>query len=273
MSTVAITQNKDIEKAVTEAISLIGGLDRIIHKGDKVLVKPNFCEPASPLSGVITNYKVVESIANEILKVGGIPIIGESCINSSPENTQRAIEASGIMEIAEQLGIRVVNFDKDEIVDVNIPAGKAIKQFPTARTVLDCNVRISVPVLKYHMFTKVTLGLKNMKGCLIGRAKGDCHYYGLHQSIVDYNMIIKPDLVIIDGTVAGAWHTSRNPVRLNLIVAGFDPVATDAVGSFILGVNPKEIKYLKYASEAGLGILDLDKIEIKGKKLEEVALK
>lgn len=133
-------------------------------------------------------------------------------------------------------------------------------------------MRISVPVLKYHLYTRVTLNLKDMIGCLLRENKIRNAYARLHQAIADHNTILKPDLTIIDGTIAGALGNLPNPVKLHAIVAGFDPVATDTVGSLILEVKLSTVEHLQNAVEHGLGVSDVDKIEIKGTPIEQTAI-
>jgi len=273
-ATVAITQNKDTKQAVHQALKLIGGIKKLVppkqERAPTFLIKPNACRPAEPNSGIVTNPHVVEALIQEVNAIKGIPIVGESCIASSPQKTEKALRDTGIWEAAERQNAKIVNFDLDEEVKIDIPKGKALKKIGIAKTALTCDIRISVPVLKYHPTTTVTLGLKNMKGCLPGPNKGETHACGLHQAIADYNTILKPDLVVIDGTTAGAWGKLPEPVRLNVIIAGFDPVATDAVGSLILGVDPNTVEHLRHAAELGLGILDTDNIKIRGIQPEKV---
>jgi len=276
-ATVAITQNEDIKQAVHQALKLIGGIKKLVppklEGASTFLIKPNACRSAEPNSGIVTNFHVVEAIIQEVKAVAGIPIIGESCIAGSPQKTEKALKDSCIWEAAERQNAKIVNFDLDEEVKTDIPRGKALKKIGIAKTTLKCDLRISVPVLKYHPTATVTLGLKNMKGCLPGPNKGETHACGLHQAIADYNTILKPDLVVIDGTMAGAWGKLPEPVRLNAIIAGFDPVATDVVGSLILGVDPNIVEHLRRAAELGLGIMDTDNIKIVGTQPERVSLK
>lgn len=263
-SIVAITRDEDVIKSVAQAITLLGGLSSIIREGDRVLVKPNFCLAVQQGSGVTTDVRVVEAVVREVQKAGGVAIIGEGGIGGSPVNTEKALDATGVKDVATRPGAEVVNFDRDATMRIGLQRGKALNTISLPRTVLDCNVRISVPVLKYHPECTVTLSLKNMKGCLPGEGKEDCHRRGIHQSIVDYNTVLKPHLAVIDGTVAGAWRQGQETVRLNTIIASFDPVAADAVGSFVLGVDPRAVRHLVLASEAGFGTLDLGQIEIRG---------
>lgn len=273
---VATVQNAEVRQAVHEAIELIGGLEKLISKSlekkPRFLIKPNACMPANYDSGVVTNFNVIEAIVDEVKAIDGVPIIGESCINSSPEKTHMALKASGIWSAAERQGVKIVNFDLDEEVEVDIPKGIVLKKIGVAKTVLECDLRISVPVLKYHPYTKVTLSLKNMKGCLPGKNKQETHSRGLHQAIADYNTVLKPHLSIIDGTTAGVWRGLKSPVKLNAIIAGFDPVATDTIGSLILSVDPATVEHLECCARHDLGVSNVNEIKLKGIPFQQIAI-
>lgn len=118
----------------------------------------------------------------------------------------------------------------------------------------------------------VTLGLKNMMGALA--SKGRMHNGHLSENIADLASVLKPSLTVIDGIIAGEGHeTSGNAVEMNLIMAGTDPVAVDAVGAAAMGVSPLEVKHLLLSEKKGLGTCDLKKIEIVGEPIERVKRK
>jgi uncharacterized protein (DUF362 family) len=120
--------------------------------------------------------------------------------------------------------------------------------------------------------TTVTLGIKNMMGALA--SKGSMHNGRLNENIVDLASILKPSLTVIDGIVAGEGHeTSGNPVEMNLVIAGTDPVAVDAVGAAVMGIPPTEVKHLVLAEKKGLGTCRLENIEIIGEPIENVRRK
>jgi uncharacterized protein (DUF362 family) len=129
-----------------------------------------------------------------------------------------------------------------------------------------------VPKLKIHGSAKVTLSLKNMMGALA--SKGIMHNGHLSKNIADLASVLKPNLSVIDGFIAGEGHeTHGSPVELNLVIAGTDPVATDAVGSAVMGIPPEEIPHLRFAEEKGLGTRNLKEITVLGEPLERVKRK
>jgi len=132
---------------------------------------------------------------------------------------------------------------------------------------------ISVPVLKTHDQTEVTLGMKNMKGLISDAHKKDFHRYGVIEGVVDLLTVFKPVLTVIDGTVGqeGLGPIFGNPVPMGLIIASTDIVAADAVGGKIVGYEPREVPITVSANARGLGEMDLSKIEIRGVPIADVA--
>jgi len=120
--------------------------------------------------------------------------------------------------------------------------------------------------------TTVTLSLKNMMGALA--SKGSMHTRSLSEKISDLASILRPSLSVVDGIIASEGHeTSGNPVEMNLLIAGTDPVAVDAVGAAVMGISPRDVKHLRLAEEKGLGTCDLEEITILGEPIEKVKRK
>ena len=113
---------------------------------------------------------------------------------------------------------------------------------------------ISAAKMKTHMATKVTLGMKNMFGLLPDKFKVKFHAKGISKVIVDINTVIKPALTVIDGFVAmeGRGPTDGTPVKMDLIIAGKDVVATDATAARVMGFDPAEISHIRTAAQKGL---------------------
>ena len=112
--------------------------------------------------------------------------------------------------------------------------------------------------------------MKNMFGLLPDKLKGKYHMKGISNVIVDINTVLKPVLTVIDGFVGmeGRGPSGGTPVKMDLIIAGKDVVATDATASRVMGFDPMEIAHIRRAFEKGLG--NIDDIEVLGSKLEDV---
>lgn len=260
--------NNDIEIAVRKAIDLIGGMSSIISRGQVVLIKPNFIREEPSYMGTTTNISVIKATIKLVKEVGAIPIVGEASGNQY--DTEYIYENLGIREELE--GVKILDLDRDEIVSVKIKGAKALKEVGVAKSVLEADFIIGLPLLKTHMTTMVTIGMKNMMGVLPQREKWKMHMSGLHQALVDLNRIAKPGLVIVDGITGmeGLGPTIGSPVQMNLILAGKDVVAVDTVGAAVMGFSLEEVKHLTLAGNDGLGVNRLDEIEIRGENIESV---
>jgi uncharacterized protein (DUF362 family) len=251
---VSIVQGKDASKMVKEAIELLGGVDRFFTSNDFVLIKPNVCGGVPGKIGTFTSVKVVSSIASLLKgKVRRI-VVGEA--DSSMYLADRMFKETGIFEAAKDLGIEVVNLSQGEMSEVNIKDGYVFDSIKLNRTLLEATKIISAPVAKTHVTTHVTLNLKNMYGILPERKKGKYHSK-IDPIIADVAMALLPALCIIDATTCleGEGPFKGEPLQLNLIVAGDNALATDAVMANIMGFDPKKIMHIMLAFEKGLGQL------------------
>jgi hypothetical protein len=117
---------------------------------------------------------------------------------------------------------------------------------------------INVPVLKAHCQTDFTCALKNLKGIIPDLEKRRFHALDLHQPIAYLNKIVRTDLVIVDGIIGDLTHEEGgNPVQMNRIIAGVDPVLVDAYAATLIGYRPDEIDYIAIADRIGVGTSDL----------------
>ncbi len=120
--------------------------------------------------------------------------------------------------------------------------------------VLKLDYLINMPVLKGHCQTKITCALKNLKGCISNKEKRRFHTMGLHKPIAYLNKAIKSDLVIVDGLIGDlSFEEGGNPVQMDRIIVGFDPVLIDSYVASLMGFAPEEIPYIKIAESIGVG--------------------
>jgi uncharacterized protein (DUF362 family) len=280
MASVSIVRkrNEDTEAAVNTAVKLAGGLSSMIAPHSRVLVKPNLVTPTQSGTGVITDCQVTEAVLRLVLACRPARVvIGEGSgygydVIGARADTLDAFRHSGTQEVAERLGVDCIDLNRDTSVSVEIPDYYVMDRVLIAKTVVESDVIISVPVLKTHRRTIVTLSLKNMKGVMPGQEKRKTHQLGLERAIVDLNQIVRPHFTIVDGLVGlgGLWE-GEDAAHMNLILAGQDPVAVDAVGARVMGFDPARILMLDLAAEKGLGVLDSKAINITGERIVSVA--
>ena len=122
---------------------------------------------------------------------------------------------------------------------------------------------INVPVLKGHCQTKITCALKNMKGLLPNSEKRRFHSLGLHEPIAHLSAGIHQDFIVVDNICGDLeFEEGGNPVVMNRILAGTDPVLVDAYVCEMMHYKVEDVPYVKIAGEIGVGCSDVSKAEI-----------
>jgi uncharacterized protein (DUF362 family) len=267
MASVAIVKGANPLDMTVEALEMAEAMEAL-SDGKPVLIKPNYISARHPSTGITTDSRVIEGIVRFLKRNGaGEIVVGEG---SGHSNTFSAFRIAGVEDMAKRWNVTLVDLNKDEFVEVLPPEPLALRRVKIAKTALESTI-ISVPKLKLHRITGVTLSIKNMMGAMT--PKGSMHT-NLSKKIADLAAIIKPGVAVVDGIIAGEGHeTSGNPVEMNMVIAGRDPVAVDAVGAAVMGVSPETVKHLRYAEQVGLGTCDLNKIDIVGEPIEKVRRK
>ncbi len=261
---VAIVKGTKPVDVTVKALRMID-VDEVLSEEKPILVKPNYIDASHPSTGITTDSRVIEGVV-KFLKNRGVKkiVIGEG---SGFADTFKAFEVAGVDEVAKRWNVELVDLNEDEFVKVDSLHSLIFKRVKVAKTALESTI-ISVPKLKPHRITDVTLSIKNMMG--VASPKGSMHTR-LNKNIVDLASVVKPSIAVVDGIVAGEGHeTSVNPVEMNLVIAGTDPVAVDAVGAAVMGINPKKVKHLRLAEKKGLGTCNLEQIEIAGEVGESI---
>ena len=170
------------------------------------------------------------------------------------DDTKRAFSISGIEKVAEKYKVPLLDTKDDTYC--KIQAGPI--EMEISKTALDLDFIITMPVLKGHCQTKITGALKNFKGCLSDKEKRHFHTLGLHRPIAYLNTVLHPGFILMDGLCGDLdFEEGGNPVPMNRIVAGLDPVLIDSYAASAMGYEPGEIGYIKMAAELGVGSMDL----------------
>lgn len=271
MSRVAIVKGKDPVETTVKALELLGSdVDKALLVRKPILIKPNYINSKHPSTGITTDSRVIEGVVKFLIeRKTQDAIIGEG---SGFGDTFKAFKVAGVDLVAERWGVKLFDLNNDEFIEVSPPNALSLKKVKVARTAVE-SVIISVPKLKLHRIATVTLSLKNMMGALA--FKGTMHMgVSLSENIADLASALTPSLSVIDGIIAGEGHeTSGDPVEMDLVIAGADPVATDAVGAAVMGIKPTEVKHLQLAEKKGLGTCDLENIVVLGEPIEQVKRK
>jgi uncharacterized protein (DUF362 family)/Pyruvate/2-oxoacid:ferredoxin oxidoreductase delta subunit len=267
--------NYDEEKVLGElrrSIDLIGGIQTFVEKGHRVLLKPNLLYGRSPEKAVTTHPAIVKGMIQIVREAGGVPFLGDS---PSVGSLRKTAEKAGIKAVAEEMKCPLVEFDKP--VFPTKGGGKVFKQLEIDQTVLGADVIINLPKWKTHTQMLLTLGVKNLFGCIPGPRKAVWHLKAgedrktFAQILVDVYQAIRPSLTVLDGVVGmeGNGPNSGRPIRLGLILASGDSLHLDQIVCDLLGISRKSLLTNRMAFENGMG---KDKIEVLGERVEEVRI-
>jgi ferredoxin len=187
----------------------------------------------------------------------------------------RTAEKAGIRAVADEMKCSLVEFNRPVLPPKR--GGKIFKQLEIDQTVLEAGVIINLPKLKTHSLTLLTLGVKNLFGCIPGPRKALWHLKAgedrktFAKILVDVYQIIQPSLTILDGIVGmdGSGPNSGRPVPLGLILASGDSLSLDQIVCDLLGISRKSLLTNRVAFEQGMG---KDKINVLGERVEEVKI-
>ncbi|RPH52269.1 MAG: DUF362 domain-containing protein [Desulfobacteraceae bacterium] len=243
-------------------------------KGKRILIKPNAARLASPGEGITTHPSVVSATIDCLRENGAKDIvIGEGCIFGV--DARDAFRMTGMEEISEKKNVKLIDMDRFGPAERAIPNGKLLKKVKVSSMLKDFDWIVSIPVMKTHMHTRVSLSIKNMKGLLWRREKAKLHhlrsnkkitrgYKELDFGIAEMAAVLMPDLAVIDGTVGmeGMGPAYGKPKKMGIVLVSDSPVSADAVASRLMGFAPEEIPYLQLSAEKGLGEIQLQNISV-----------
>ena len=274
MSKVAMVRCSDydtnkVHDAVKRAVDLVGGLEKFVKPGMKVLLKPNLLSARPPEDAVDTHPEVVRAVARLVKAAGCHPTLGDSP-GGYGKNIDEVLEKSGMKRIAAEEGIELLKFNNSKSVD----------GIPVSRHVLDADCMISIPKIKTHSITVITAAIKNMYGAVVGLYKAGCHSKAPKEEdfakiIAKIYSITKPELTIVDGIVAmeGDGPAAGETRSMNVIMAGTDAVAIDSSIAMLINLNPLDVLVTKEAYFMKLGEADPSRIEIVGDDVATFAMK
>lgn len=268
MSTVKIVRMddndvSDINGAISEILDYFNVPGAV--KGKKVVLKPNLCTPVKYDTGGTTDLRIIDALCNQL---------SGHCELIIAEGVGRGYEASdvfrrlGLFDFQNKYDVNIVDLEKDERIDMNVPFPKYFSKFKIPKTIANADYVINLPVLKTHNQTTVSLGLKNMFGCLSQMDRAQCHFFGLHEILSDINQVMKSNLIIVDGIygMEGNGPSSGKARKDNLLITSDDVVASDYFSAKMMGLAPKNIWHIKSALKwSGLNV---DEVNIEGELSE-----
>lgn len=260
----------EIKKAVEKSLDLIGGIADIVKPGHLVLIKPNWvATPATKEAGSVTVPEVCRAVADIVKELGARAVIADSA--AVGVDTEKVIREARYQELRD-MGYEVIDLKKTQKVTLPTHNGKVFDTLPVWELARQADVIITVPKLKTHDQTEMTCAIKNLKGLLTDKGKRDMHRHGIFEGVIDLMTAFKTHLAVVDGIICqeGAAPIYGRPVEMDLIVAGKDIVAVDAVCARVIGFDVQETYLTVNAARRGLGIMDPGRIEVVGESVGRV---
>ena len=229
------------------------GAERLFKPGMKVALKPNLVVSKPASTGATTSPRVVAGTI-EFLRDCGIMDITVMEGAWAGDSTERAWQVCGYRELEKKYGVRLLDLKKDRTRSVSVAGIK----MEICSSPLEVDRLVNLPVLKGHCQTVMTCALKNMKGCIPDSEKRRFHSIGLHRPIAALNLAIRPDLILVDALCGDlSFEEGGNPLEMNLLMVGSDPVKIDTYGASLMRIPPSEIEHLRLAEEMGIGVAEI----------------
>jgi uncharacterized protein (DUF362 family) len=263
-----------VEHAIAEAIAPFGGMAAFVQPGWRVAIKPNFIVAADSGKAVTTHPEVIRAVALAVQNAGASPFIADSPAFGSAHAVARRC---GVKAVADELGIPIIDLGRRPR-PLTLGPDAPIPSVKVGGDVLEADAIINLPKWKTHCQVGISLGTKNLFGCVAGKRKALLHFRlgenpdRFCEMIVCVSRALAPTLTIIDGVVSLQRHgpSRGDPRPLGLLVASPHPVAADRVAIDIMGANDVVVPYLDAAKRLGYGPNSLDEILLHGVSIEDV---
>jgi uncharacterized protein (DUF362 family) len=274
-STVVLTRCQSYEApalgaAVDRQLELLGGLESFVKPGNRVLIKPNFIAPKAVTCPAQTHPALIIEVARRLKDMGAHPFVGDSPAWGSVDACAQALN---LTEPLARLGVPLKQLNCPRACSV----GRRKTRVGISSVALDADAIINLPKFKAHQQLTGTFAIKNMFGCVSGKAKPYWHYARgaslekFSSFLIDIYRFVPPAFTLIDGITAmeGAGPISGSPRALGWIIGGTDPIACERVCAQLIDKNPELFPIIKAAQTLNYGCSQSDAITIKGNSPSE----
>ena len=260
--TMSIVKGPDRKTTVNKTIELLGGIGRFIGEGETVAIKPNVAFASSPMLGATAHPDLVAEVVHLCYKAGAKHVI----VTDNPINDPAScFTLSGIGKAASRAGAKVI-LTKDHMFRyVTLEGGNLIRNWPVFFGPFEkVDKLIGISPVKDHARAGASMSIKNWYGLLGGRR--NIFHQDINTIIAELSMMVKPTLVILDGTEVmisnGPTGGSVSDLRrVNTLIASCDMVAADSYGCSLLDLKVSDLSYLSRAEKAGAGTIDYESLK------------
>jgi uncharacterized protein (DUF362 family) len=264
-----------VDAALERALALVAGLEQLVRRGDRVLVKPNLLCGQPPENAATTHPQLVDALLSRLVDLGAKPYIGDS---PAFNWVAKVAEGCGVAAVARKYNVPLVEFTQP----VSVPSVRSdvLSHFKIDRAVHEADVVINLPKLKAHRQLGFTGAVKNLYGCMprkrkawyhFARGARDIHFARL---IAAFGYTVAPELNIADAilTMERDGPTGGVPRPLGALVVGTDAAAVDWTLAELIRPPDADNLIQNACRELGLGAADGSKIDVRGEPVADLAV-
>jgi len=258
----SIVTGADRVKTVNRALQALGGIEQFIQRGDRVVLKVNAAFASAAGLSATANPELVAEVARLCLSIGAASVV----VTDNPINDpQSCFTLTGIAKAAERVGARLVLPTPGAFKPTTVPNARLICDWPLLFEPLQGATKlIGISPVKDHHRSGASMAMKNWYGLLGGRR--NVFHQDIHTIILELAMMVRPTLVILDGTTTmltnGPTGGSFDDLKAtNTMIVSTDQVAADAFGATLLGKTAADLTFIGKAAAAGLGTLDYESLK------------
>jgi uncharacterized protein (DUF362 family) len=246
-------QQQALQADIERLLEPLGGIGAFVKPGNRVLLKPNLLTAGRPGKECITRPEFVRCVAQMVQEAGGKPFFGDSPAFGTAMGVARA---NGYLPMMAELNLPIVEFHGQRYQTQS----DAFSHLRLSKEAMEADVVINLPKLKSHMQLTLTMGVKNLFGCVPGKMKAWWHMEAgkdenrFGEMLVETARAINPDLTILDGIIGhqGNGPSGGEPRQLNVLGASADVFALDRSIVEMLNIDPALIPTITAAERLGL---------------------
>ncbi len=255
--------DNDLETALKDALKTA---DWEQHIKGKVFIKPNLCSKTY-IQGAVTNPLLLFHLIGILRDRAEEVVVGES--NGYNYCCTDALSMTGVKRIVEKAGATTINLSEDEIVKVDDPKTYVLKNFPMPKTLIEADSVVDIPVMKTHEFTTYSGAIKNLFGCIPDDRRIFLHPH-FDEVMHDLLVLLKPKFVVMDATFTMEGNGPNRGIVIpsNLVMTSSDLLEIDKLCCEIMGINWKDITYLKFIDKYYQR--EETELQIIGEKVEDI---
>ena len=244
---------KSLRSSLEHLLNPLGGISSFVKSGDRVLLKPNLLTASRPSKECTTRKEIVYCLAQMVQEVGGRPFLGDSPAFGSARGVAKA---NGYLPLCQELDLPIIDFKGDRY-NIDNPNFQHLR---LSKEAMSADVVINLPKVKSHTQLTLTMGVKNLFGCVPGKMKAWWHMEAgkdvarFGEMLVETAKAIGPNLTIIDGIIGheGNGPSGGEPRHLGILGASADVFALDLAIATVLNVQPELIPTLSAQARLGL---------------------